>query len=106
MPPQSRLTDIGKVSADAHGCPACPHPCQGPEIVGSPDVFVNSLPAARKDDVGIHAACCGPNMWTAAAGSGSVFINGKAAHRKGDKQTHCGGTGEMTMGSGDVFTGG
>jgi len=67
---------------------------------------VNSLPAARKDDMGIHAACCGPNMWTATAGSGTVFINDKAAHRKGDAQAHCGGSGSMTTGSGDVLTGG
>jgi uncharacterized Zn-binding protein involved in type VI secretion len=69
-------------------------------------VFVNKLPAARKDDMGIHAACCGPNMWTATAGSGTVFINGKAAHRKDDAQAHCGGSGKMTTGSGDVITGG
>ena len=105
-PPQSRLTDLGKVDSDAHGCPACPHPAIGPCILGSPTVFVNSLPAARKDDKGVHAACCGPNMWTAAAGSGTVFINGKAAHRQDDAQTHCGGSGKMTMGSGNVFTGG
>lgn len=106
MPAQSRLGDIGKVDSDAHGCPACPHPCQGPIILGSPNVFVNSLPASRKTDIGVHAACCGPNMWTAAAGSGTVFINGLAAHRKDDKQDHCGGSGAMTQGSSNVITGG
>ncbi len=106
MADQSRLGDIGKVDADAHGCPACPHPCKGPIIAGSPDVFVNGKPASRKDDPGIHMACCGPNTWTATAGSGTVFINGKPAHRKGDAQQHCGGAGEMTSGSGDVNTGG
>lgn len=106
MPPQSRVSDIGDVPADGHGCPACPHPCKGPCVAGSPDVFVNKLPAARKGDPGIHAACCGPNTWTAAAGSGTVFINGKPAHRKGDKQSHCGGNGSMTTGSADVITGG
>jgi len=74
--------------------------------MGSPNVFVNNLPAARVGDVGVHAACCGPNMWKATAGSGTVFINKKKAHRKGDKQQHCGGSGSMSTGSGDVFTGG
>ncbi|TNF32393.1 MAG: hypothetical protein EP329_10415 [Deltaproteobacteria bacterium] len=106
MPPQSRVSDIGEVGADAHGCPACPHSCKGPCTAGSPDVFVNKLPAARKGDPGIHAACCGPNTWTATAGSSTVFINSKPAHRKDDAQAHCGGSGKMTTGSGDVITGG
>ena len=82
----ARLGDKSNVPADAHGCPACPHPCVGPAIVGSPDVNVNNLPAMRVDDTGIHAACCGPNTWSAKAGSGTVFINNKAAHRLGDRQ--------------------
>jgi len=106
MPPQSRLGDLSQVPADAHGCPACPHPCIGPAIQGSPNVNVNSMPALRVDDIGVHAACCGPNMWTAAAGSGTVFINGKAAHRQGDQDTHCGGSGQMVQGSPNVITGG
>ena len=104
--PQSRIGDIGKVPADAHGCPACPHPCQGPIVQGSPDVMVNGRPASRVGDMGVHAACCGPNIWNAKAGSGTVIINSKKAHRKNDAQTHCGGNGQMTSGSGDVSTGG
>jgi len=106
VPPQGRVSDNGKVDSDAHGCPACPHVAVGPCIVGSPNVFVNSLPAARDGDTGIHAACCGPNMWTATAGSGTVFINDKAAHRKDDAQSHCGGSGKLIAGSPDVITGG
>ena len=105
MPEQGRVSDIGKVDQDAHGCPACPHPAQGPAIVGSPNVFVNSLPALRQDDKGVHAACCGPNMWTATKGSGTVFINSKAAHRKGDDQAHCGGKGALNTGSANVISG-
>ena len=105
-PPQSRLGDKSMVPADSHGCPACPHPCIGPAVGGSPDVYVNGLPALRVGDPGIHAACCGPNTWTAKAGSGSVFINGKKAHRQGDSDKHCGGTGQMVEGSPNVFTGG
>jgi uncharacterized Zn-binding protein involved in type VI secretion len=69
-------------------------------------VFVNKKPALRVDDVGIHAACCGPNMWTAKVGSGTVFINDKAAHRKGDMDQHCGGVGKLIVGSPDVIVGG
>lgn len=106
MPEQSRVSDTANVPADAHGCPACPHNCTGPTIAGSPDVFVNSLPAHRLGDPGIHAACCGPNTWNSSAGSGTVFINGKAAVRNGDATTHCGGSGNMTAGSPNVNTGG
>ncbi len=74
--------------------------------MGSPDVMVNSLPALRVGDPGMHAACCGPNTWTAAAGSGTVFINSIKAHRLGDKDTHCGGSGQMVDGSSNVITGG
>jgi uncharacterized Zn-binding protein involved in type VI secretion len=106
MPEQGRLGDASKVGSDAHGCPSCPHPAVGPAINGSPDVFVNSMPALRVGDMGVHAACCGPNLWTANAGSGTVFINGKKAHRKGDADTHCGGSGQLIAGSGDVIVGG
>lgn len=106
MPPQGRLGDNSMVPADAHGCPACPHPCIGPAIKGSPTVNVNSMPALRVSDTGVHAACCGPNMWTAAKGSGTVFINGLAAHRIGDTDTHCGGSGQLIAGSPNVIVGG
>ena len=106
MPPQSRVSDNCRVPADAHGCPACPHPCVGPIIVGSPNVLVNNLPAARVTDPGVHAACCGPNMYVAAKGSGTVEINGLAAHRKDDKTDHCGGSGQSIAGSPNVLTGG
>ncbi|MCB9729244.1 MAG: PAAR domain-containing protein [Deltaproteobacteria bacterium] len=106
MPEQVRIGDLGKCDACAHGCPSCPHPTIGPLIAGSADVFVNKLPAGRLNDPGVHAACCNANMWNTAKGSGTVFINGKAAVRKGDATKHCGGSGKMTMGSADVFTGG
>ena len=106
MPAQGRLGDLSQVPADAHGCPACPHPCIGPAITGSPNTMVNGRPALRVGDKGIHAACCGPNTWTAQAGSGTVFINNKAAHRKGDADTHCGGSGQLKQGSPNVIVGG
>ena len=106
MPPQGRLGDKSFVPADDHGCVACPHPCTGPAIIGSPNVNVNSMPALRVDDTGIHMACCGPNTWTATAGSGTVFINNKAAHRLGDADRHCGGQGQLIEGSSNVIVGG
>jgi uncharacterized Zn-binding protein involved in type VI secretion len=75
-------------------------------VAGSPNVNVNGRPALRVGDPGVHAACCGPNTWTATIGSGTVFINKKPAHRLNDMDTHCGGIGKMVEGSPDVITGG
>lgn len=105
MPAQGRLGDRAQSPADAHGCPACPHPVLGPAIAGSPTVFVNNLPALRKEDPGIHAPCCGENRWNAAAGAPSVFINGKPAYRKFDASQHCGGIGRLIEGSPNVNVG-
>jgi uncharacterized Zn-binding protein involved in type VI secretion len=74
--------------------------------VGSPNVLTNTRPSLRVDDTGIHAACCGPNTWTAQKGSGTVFINNKAAHRLGDADRHCGGMGQLIEGSDNVMVGG
>ncbi len=105
MPGQGRLGDAANITNDAHGCPGCPHPGSGPAIQGSADVFVNGRPALRVDDVGIHAACCGTNMWQAQQGAPTVFINGKAAFRMNDPSKHCGGQGKLIEGSNDVIVG-
>jgi hypothetical protein len=105
MPGQGRLGDKANVPIDTHGCPACPHPGIGPAIMGSSDVNVNRRPALRVDDPGLHAACCGPNTWTATKGSMTVFINGKGAHRMGDQNRHCGGMGQLVEGSPNVIVG-
>jgi len=106
MASAGRLSDIAQVPVDAHGCPACPHPGVGPAITGSPDVFINGMPALRVTDKGIHAACCGPNTWTATKGSATVLINFLQAHRMGDMNTHCGGVGHLITGSPNVMVGG
>jgi uncharacterized Zn-binding protein involved in type VI secretion len=85
--------------ADSHGCPACPHPTNGPITSGSPNVFVNGRPAARVGDVGVHAACCGPNSFRISSGTSNVLINGRRAAKIGDATTHCGGTGQIVGGS-------
>jgi uncharacterized Zn-binding protein involved in type VI secretion len=106
MPGQARLGDKSNVPVDVHGCPACPHNCTGPAILGSPDVMVNGKPAIRVGDKGIHMACCATNTWTATVGSGTVMINNKQAHRLNDMDTHCGGVGRMVDASTNVITGG
>lgn len=106
VPPAARLGDKANVPADAHGCPGCPHPGIGPAVCGSEDVLTNSRPAFRKDDTGIHAACCNTNTWKAVQGSGTVFINNKEAVRLGDQTKHCGGSGTMIEGSNNVMIGG
>jgi len=62
--------------------------------------------ALRVGDPGTHAACCGPNSWSAAKGSGTVYINNIPAHRLGDTTTHCGGVGTLIVGSPNVIVGG
>jgi uncharacterized Zn-binding protein involved in type VI secretion len=106
MPGQGRVGDKAFTPADAHGCPACPHPVVGPATDGSSNVKVNSRPALRKSDPGVHAACCGPNQWHAAQGSATVRINGRPAHRLGDRVTACGGIGSLIEGSSNVNIGG
>lgn len=64
---------------------------------------INRRPAVRVDDRGVHAACCGPNTWTATQGSTTVFVNGKGAHRIGDQNRHCGGLGQLVEGSPNVI---
>src|SRR6266478_6446415 len=60
MPSAARLGDKAQVDADAHGCPACPHPAVGPIVTGSPAVFVNSKPSARMNDQTKHCGASGP----------------------------------------------
>ena len=105
MPPQARVGDSSQVPADAHGCPACPHPAIGPAIAGSPNVLTNGRPSVRVGDTGIHAACCGPNTWNAKTGSRSVLINGRKAHRLSDLVKHCGGIDQTVQGSPNVIVG-
>jgi len=69
-------------------------------------VLVNNRPALRVLDFGLHAACCGVNLWRAILGSTTVLINNLPAHRKGDMDIHCGGVGQLIEGSDDVLVGG
>ncbi len=108
MPAAMRLGDLAMVQGDAHGGPCCGyHPVSvGPAVQGSTNVNINSMPAIRLNDIGIHAVCCGQNMWTATAGSGTVNINSKKAIRMQDETTHCGAKGQVIQGSPNVIVGG
>jgi uncharacterized Zn-binding protein involved in type VI secretion len=105
MPSAARQTDQAQGNC-AHGCPICPHPVGGILVSGSPDVLINGLPAARKDDKGLHAACCAANNFTVSSGSATVTVNGKPMARAGDPTQHCGGSGSITAGSPTVMVGG
>src|SRR5438105_3144229 len=105
MPAAARLGDPVQCDSCAHGCPACPHPTKGVIVVGSSDVTINGLPAARADstDLGVHAVCCGANVFQLAKGSPTVYVNNKPLARRTDQTQHCGGTGQITDGSPDVM---
>ena len=98
-----RLGDRAKAPLDTHNCAHCPHHnVIGPAISASSNVYINGMPALRQGDIGMHAACCGTNMWKVLSASGQVFINGSAMVRKGDPTQHCGGMGEMMEASANV----
>lgn len=105
MPNAARQTDQVQGNC-AHGCPICPHPVVGIIVSGSPNVLINGLPAARKDDKGLHAACCAGNNFTVSNGSTTVKVNGKPLARAGDPTQHCGGVGSINAGSPTVLVGG
>ena len=93
--PAARLTDM-------HICPkvnpgGVPH-VGGPVIIGSPDVFINFLPAAR---VGDNLVCVGPPD-KIKKGSSSVFVNGKALAYLGSSTSH---KGKIIIGSMNVEVG-
>ncbi|SBS34741.1 putative deoxyribonuclease RhsA [Marinomonas spartinae] len=96
---------MGKPAAtigSMHVCPkttgTVPH-VGGPVAVGSPNVLIGGMPAARKGDM---AVCVGPPD-SISAGSGSVTINGKPAARLGDATSH---GGKVVVGNPTVLIGG
>ncbi|GAA5264040.1 MAG: PAAR domain-containing protein [Acidiphilium sp.] len=80
--PAARITDL-------HTCPAADGPVPhvgGPIILGSPNVLIGGLPAARVSDT---VTCVGPPD-TIVMGSPTVLINGLQAARMGDQTAHGG----------------
>lgn len=91
----ARVGDIALCPSDNHGCIAEPHIVKGPITSGSPNVFIDGVPAARVGDTGKHALCCGPNTYVIQTGDPNVLIDGKPAARLGDQTKHCGGMGTI-----------
>lgn len=85
-----------------HVCPlvngVVPH-VGGPILLGSPNVLIGGLPAARVTDM---ATCVGPPD-VIVLGSMTVLINGLPAARMGDQTAH-GGT--IVLGCLQVLIGG
>ena len=106
MPMQGRLGDNAHCPSCGHGNICCSHGVTGPGVQGSMTVHVNSMPALRMGDPGVHSSCCGANAWNAVGCSATVQINGLGAHRLGDMTQHCGGTGTLIQGSPNVIVGG
>lgn len=65
----ARVGGIAQCSHYAMGCPACPHDVRGPILSGSPNVFIDGLPAARMGDNGVHAGGCGPTSYVIKGGA-------------------------------------
>ena len=83
-----------------------PH-CSGMvRAVGSPDVYVNSIPWSRQGDVNtVHLkppAPCPPHAAPIAIGSTTVFVNTKGGGRIGDAISACT---SVAAGSPNVFAG-
>jgi len=83
-----------------------PH-CSGmTRAVGSPNVFVNSIPWSRQSDVNtVHLlppAVCPPHAAPIATGSTTVFVNSLGAGRIGDGISACT---SVAAGSPNVFAG-
>lgn len=91
MPSVARETDM----CTGHG--SC---SPRPAISGSPDVFVNNLPAHRQGDTwAVHCS----HSSVLASGSSSVYVNGRPLGRIGDPVA-CGSA--VATGSSDVYAGG
>jgi len=106
MPIICRLGDISETTTpDAHGCPACPHPCKGPAVTASGNVWVQGQQALRLGDTGVHSTCCGPNTWEVVEASAQVFVNGQRLVRVGDRTRHCGAMGKLITGASKVQDG-
>ncbi|WP_405597426.1 MULTISPECIES: PAAR domain-containing protein [unclassified Pseudoalteromonas] len=85
-----------------HVCPKfignVPH-VGGPIVLGSANVLIGGIPAARKGDMMV---CVGPPD-SIKSGSGTVKINGKPAARLSDDSSH---GGKIVVGNPTVLIGG
>lgn len=91
----ARVGGLARCPNYALGCPACPHDVKGPIMSGSPNVFIDGLPAARAGDIGDAGGGCGPARFVIKTGDPSVLIDGKPAAKVGDQTQHSGGMGRI-----------
>jgi uncharacterized Zn-binding protein involved in type VI secretion len=91
----AKVTSVAHCPVYALGCPACPHDVKGPIMSGSPNVFIDGLPAARVGDYGNHAGGCGSTYFEIITGDPNVLIDGKPAARVNDQTRHSGGMGRI-----------
>lgn len=107
MPEVSRVGDsiYGITSGEHSGHlePHSPLPITGNITSGSPDVYINSIPAATVGSSTIeYDGCCGSNTGVIAVGSSTVFVNGKPLARVGDALSPHNGTAIVNSGSANV----
>ena len=88
------------------GLPCCPHGRSGTNSEGSPDVYINSLPAHRLGDFG-NCNCPHGGTFKSSSASQSVFVNGRGLVRVNDSTTCvvCGCGGVHVSGSPNVIVG-
>lgn len=96
----ARIGGMAQCPHYALGCPACPHDVKGPIQSGSPNVFIDGLPAARAGDTGVAGGGCGPANFVIKTGDPNVLIDGKPAARVGDQTQHSGGMGNIITAAG------
>ena len=97
MPPAARIGDNHVCPMQTPGTPPVPH-VGGPINMGSPNVKIGFMPAARVGDMCI---CVGPPD-SILMGSMSVFINFMPAARLGDSTIH---GGKIVIGAPNVMIG-
>lgn len=90
MPAACRVSD-GEVGGCSVGAPCCGHGRSGTNASGSPNVFIEGLPAHRLGDTG-PCNCPHGGTFSTTSGSPNVFVNGIPLSRIGDS-TACMGCG-------------
>ncbi len=98
MQPAARILDNHVCPMVTPGTPPVPH-VGGPITMGSPNVLIGFMPAARMGDM---ATCVGPPD-VIMKGSATVLINFQPAARLGDMTAH---GGIIVMGCPTVLIGG
>jgi len=91
MPSAARLGDKAQVDADAHGCPACPHPPSSivNRLAGR---LVNSKPA-RGRTISASTPSAADRTLHHPARLADGDVNGKPFARMNDQTKHCGASG-------------